>query len=101
MRALKILVIVMGLMIVGGLTVLFVVIAGRLSQPHPSATPAPPAANAPLTLPAGARIESMAIGGERLAVAVALPDGTRRIVIIDLATGRQQRVIPLRPAAAP
>jgi len=40
----------------------------------------------------------MSAGSNRLVVEIVLPDGNRRLVIIDLATGRQLGAIPLRTA---
>jgi hypothetical protein len=94
-RALKILVVVMGVMIVAGLTILIVVIAGRLSRGGPVAAPF---AAAPIELPAGARIETISVGGDRLVLDIVLPDGSRRLVIIDPATGRLLGTVPLRIA---
>ena len=91
MRGLKILVVVMGVMILAGVTILLVAIADRMSHSHSAASPI-----APIDLPAGARIETIGIGGDRLAVEMLLPSGDRRIVIIDLATGHQLGAIPLR-----
>ena len=93
-RALKLLVVVMGIMIVGGFAVLLVMIAGRLSRG--GSAPSPSIAAAPVELPAGARVEAMSIGADRLAVDVVLADGSRQIVIFDLATGRRLGTIPLR-----
>ena len=93
MRGLKILVAAMGVMILAGVTLLIVAIADRLSHPPAAASP-----TAPFDLPAGARIESLGVGANRLAVAILLPGGDRRIVIIDLATGRQLETVPLRIA---
>jgi hypothetical protein len=41
----------------------------------------------------------MSVGSERLVLEIVLPDGDRRLVIIDLATGRQLGAIPLRARA--
>ena len=96
MRALKILIIVMGLVILAGSATLIVVILGRLSKSGPGTAPPQPFAAAPIELPSGARVETMSTGGDRLVVEIVLPDGNRRLVIIDLATGRQLGAIPLR-----
>ena len=97
-RALKILVVVMGVMIVAGVAVLIVVIAGRVSRGGPG-TPSPtPFAASPIELPKGARIETMSTGSDRLVIDLVLPDGNRQLVIIDLATGRSLGTIPLRTA---
>jgi uncharacterized protein DUF6476 len=97
-RALKILVVVMGVMILAGVATLVVVIAGRLSHGGPGTPSAPPFAAAPIELPKGARIETMSAGGDRLIIDLVLPDGNRQLVIIDLATGRTLGTVPLRTA---
>ena len=96
MRTLKILVIVMAVVILAGSASLIVVIAGRLSKSGPRPALSQPFAAAPIELPSGARIETMSTGSDRLVVDIVLPDGDRRLVIIDLATGRQLGAIPLR-----
>ena len=97
MRALKILVVVMGVMILAGVATLVVVIAGRVSR-GAAGTSSQPFAAAPIELPAGARIETMSTGSDRLVIDLVLPDGNRRLVIIDLATGRSLGTVPLLTA---
>jgi len=94
LRALKIAVVVMGIMLVVGFAAMVAVIAGRLSRgpPVPSASRAP----APLEIPAGARIEAIGVGADRFALVVALPEGTREVIIVDIGSGRPLGVIPLR-----
>jgi hypothetical protein len=90
-----------GLMIIAGALALALVVGGTVlvaTVLHRLARPAPAIATAPLELPAGARIETMSLGGDRLVVDILLSDGTRRLVVIDLATGRQLGVIPLQTA---
>jgi uncharacterized protein DUF6476 len=96
LRPLKILVVVMGAMLVAGVVVLVVAIANRVGRPAGGTAGSRPFVAAPLDLPPGARIETMSLGSDRLALAVVLPDGERRLVIIDLASGRQLGTIPLR-----
>lgn len=96
LRALKVLVVVMGVMLVVGFTVLVVVIAGRLSRGGPAVSGSRPVAAAPLDLPAGARLETIGVGAERLVLAVVLPDGARELVIVDIASGRRLGSIPIR-----
>jgi hypothetical protein len=97
-RTLKVLVIVMGIMIVAGFAALVVMIAGRVSRGGPAIPPSTPLAAASLELPAGARIETIGVGAERLVIAVVLPDGNRELVIVDIASGRRLGMIPLRTA---
>jgi hypothetical protein len=98
MRGLKILVVVMGVMILAGVATLLVVIAGRVSRGGPATASSQPFAASPIELPKGARIETMSTGSDRLVIDLVLPDGNRRLVIIDLATGRFLGTIPLRTA---
>ena len=98
MRALKILVVVMGVMILAGVATLVVVIAGRLPHGGSGTPSSPPFAGSPIEQPAGARIETIGVGSDRLVLALVLSDGNRRLVIIDLATGRPLGAIPLRTA---
>lgn len=98
MAALKVLVVVMGVMLVAGVAVLIVAIAGRVSQKgHSSAGPQPFAA-APVDIPSGARIEAMSTGPDRLVLDLMLADGSRQLLVIDLASGRRLGTIPLRAA---
>lgn len=96
LRALKVLVVVMGVMLVVGFAALVAGVTGRLSRGSPGNSPSAPLAAAPLDLPAGTRIETIGVGAERLVLAVVLPDGTRELVIVDIASGRRLGSIPLR-----
>ncbi len=95
MRGLKILVVVLGVMIVVTFAVVVAVIAGRLSRGG-SAGAGRSFADTTLDLPRGARIEAMAAGTDRLVLELALPEGGRRLVVIDLATGARLGTIELR-----
>ena len=96
MRALKVLVVVMGIVIVIGFTALVVIIAGRLSRGGTATAPVAP--TAPVELPSGARIETIGVGADRIVLDLLLPDGKRELLVIDLASGRRLVTIPLRPA---
>ncbi len=82
MRALKILVVVMGVMIVAGTVALGVILVQRSGRG--SAAPLPPMT---LDLPPGSRIAGIAGAEGRFAVLVQRPDGDR-IVFLDAKTGR-------------
>lgn len=102
MRALKTLVIVMGIMLVGGFVALIISIASMTKHrettlPVPATTRVPYAAPA-IELPAGARIEAMALGADRLVLNIITPDGNRELLVLDLASGRRLGTIPLRAA---
>jgi len=97
-RALKIAVIVMGVLLVVGTVVLIGAIAARVS--HKGSESAMPRAFVaqPIDLPAGSRIEAMTAGPDRLVLNLLLADGTRQLLILDLATGQRLGTIPLRAA---
>jgi hypothetical protein len=97
-RTLKLLVVVMGVMLVAGVAILIVTIAGRVSPNRAGLATSPPFAAPVIDLPQGARIETMAVGPDRLVVDVVLADGTRQLLILDLVTGRRLGMIPLRTA---
>jgi hypothetical protein len=94
MRALKILVIVMGVMLVVGFAALVAVIAGRVSR-GPAATAAHGFGSQAIDIPRGARIEAMTTGSDRLILALELPEGGRQLVVIDLAKGVRLGTIEL------
>jgi hypothetical protein len=91
MRALKTLVVVMGIMLIGGFAALVAVIAGRLS--HNSA---PRSFATAIDIPPGARIEAMAAGVDRLVLDIILPEGGRQLLVIDLTTGAHLGIVELR-----
>jgi hypothetical protein len=101
-RALKILVAVMGVMLVVGFVALVVSIAYMAKHPQataPAAAAAPvPHTAAPIELPAGARIETMALGTNRLVLSIIMPDGNRELLVLDSTSGRRLGTIPLRIA---
>jgi hypothetical protein len=92
MRTLKVLVVVMGIMLIGGFAVLVAVIAGRLSYKGG----APRSFAAAIDIPRGARIEAMAAGADRLVLDVVLPEGSRQLLVIDLTTGARLGIVELR-----
>ena len=98
MRTLKILVVVMGIMLVAGVAILIVTIAGRVPRSGPGPATSLPFIAPPIDLPQGARIGTMAVGADRLVIDVILADGTRQLLILDLITGRRLGAIPLRTA---
>lgn len=98
MRGLKILIVVMGVMIIVGFAVLIAVIGGRLSRGGSAASAARPFTAAAIDVPRGARIEAMTAGTGRLVLELALPEGGRQLVVIDLATGARLGTIELRTA---
>lgn len=94
MRALKILVVVMGVMLVVGFAALIAIIAGRMSR-GPAAAAAHGFGSPAIEIPRGARIEAMTAGSGRLILALDLPGGERQLLIIDLAKGVRLGTIEL------
>ena len=89
MQALKIAVIVMGVLIVAGTTALVVLIGRRLASPALT----PSASVARLDEPAGSRIIAMARVSNGLALALSGGGQADRVIVIDPATGRVLRRI--------
>jgi hypothetical protein len=90
MRSLKVLVIAMGVILIGGMAALVVAVSGRI-EARRVASGAPTAATsaAPhrLSLPAGARILGTELAGDRLLVRVALAEGGEELWLIDARSG--------------
>jgi hypothetical protein len=86
MRALKVAVIVMGVLIVGGTGTLIAVVAHRISAPARVGGALPASIAAVLDEPAGTRIAGIAAVRDRLAVQLQ-GGGVDRVVLIDPATG--------------
>jgi hypothetical protein len=97
MRALKILVVVMGVMLVVGFAALVVVIAGRVPRGGHALTATRAFGSPSIDIPRDARIEAMTVGPDRLVIALALPEGSRQLLVIDLATGVRLGTIQLHP----
>ena len=95
MRALKALVIILGIVIVAGTTVLVTTIIQRGSRlagaPAPARPAASPASNGSaahaLALPAGAKVLESRLGEGRVLLRAALPDGGEALFVFDAATG--------------
>jgi hypothetical protein len=82
MRALKVLVVVMGLMIVAGVTVIGVVLVQRVSGPATSGA----AASVVLDEPTGTHITAVSALPDRLALILA-GGGPDRVVVVDVRSG--------------
>jgi hypothetical protein len=104
MRGLRLLVIVLGVLLIGGtlaLVVAIIVRAPRPSESRPESRLAVPKAapfDAVLDLPPGAVVQSVQSTGARLALHLVLPDGGQQIVILDPGSGARIGTIELRPA---
>jgi hypothetical protein len=82
MRMLKVAVVVMGVLIIGGVTLLVVVIAGRVSAPAGAPV------HAVLDEPAGTRIVAISALPDRVALQLQ-GGGPDRVVVLDLRSGRE------------
>ncbi len=101
MRALKVAVVVMGILIVVGLAVIAATIIKRTSSGDaaPASSGVLAAASfAPLTvsLPSDSMMIGAAVGDGKLVIQAELGDGTRRLVVVDLASGRELGRIDVR-----
>jgi hypothetical protein len=115
MRALKALVIVMGILILAGLAAVAFTVARRAGAPadEPVATGTPPGISAPaagagtpafgtvqVPLADGYAYDGATAEGGRLLVRLRGRDGRGRIVVLDLATGRRLGIVEVAPDAA-
>jgi hypothetical protein len=102
MRALKLLVVVMGVLLVAGTAALIAAIIDRAS--HRAAAPPLSAARgferAVIDLPAGARVLDSAAADGRLVVRIGLAEGGEQLILIDPASGARLGTIELRPASS-
>ena len=83
-QALKFLVIFMGVLIIAGLGVIVIALAGRMSDGDAGGAGFGTVA---LDLPKGAEVATAQADGNRLVLTVRLPDGHKRIIVLDLKTG--------------
>ncbi|HUC66733.1 MAG TPA: hypothetical protein VMA53_14945 [Stellaceae bacterium] len=104
MRALKVLVVVMGVLLLGGTVALVVAVIERARQhlAEPAAVPPPPPGRgfgrAVVDLPAGARVIAVEPAGDRLVVRIGLAEGGEALILIDARTGAKLGTIELRTA---
>lgn len=83
MRALKILVVAMGVLLVAGTAALVMAVVERVNHRPTSASPTLPRA-ATVELPPGAHVIATQATGERLVVRVGLSGGSEELLIFDL-----------------
>ena len=95
MRALKVLVIVMGVLIVAGTAVVIVTVAKRVSQAGRAASGSVAAS---LMLPAGCKVAEMTTIGDRLALRLEGEGDCGQILLVDPATAAVTGHIGLVPA---
>ena len=103
MRALKVLVIGMGLLLVAGVIALGFAVQYRLNHPRPVPAadagigPAGAAGATTVDLPPGARVVGAEASGDRLVVRVELAAGSEELIIVNLVTGAPVATVTLRP----
>jgi flagellar basal body-associated protein FliL len=100
MRALKLLVIALGVLLLAGIGALAAAVVWRINHVNPNA----PAKSAPpgvqrIVLPAGAKVIATDVGAGRLIVRIDIPGNGVRILVFDLATGAEVTTIELAPAS--
>jgi hypothetical protein len=106
MRALRLLVIVLGVLLVGGTLALVVAIIMR--SPHRSESPPADSQRADsaklaapydtvVDLPAAAAVQSIQPAGDRLFLHLVLPSGRQQIIVLDASSGVRRGTIELRP----
>ncbi|HXZ01355.1 MAG TPA: hypothetical protein VEI03_15255 [Stellaceae bacterium] len=101
MRALKVLVVVMGVLLVGGTAALILAIIDRAGHRAGPSSAAPRGFDGSVVdLPPGGRVIGVEAAGERLVVRVELPEGGEALILIDPRTGARLGTVELRPATA-
>jgi hypothetical protein len=109
MRALKVLVVVMGVLLVAGIIALGFAVQYRINHPRqaarvaagPAIGPAGAATAMTLDLPPGAKVVGAEASGDRLVVRVELATGGEELIIVNLVTGAPVATVTLRPRTAP
>lgn len=99
MRALKLLVVVMGVILAAGTIALIAAVVIRVRNGSVASVERASASTA-VALPAGARVAATEMAGDRLLVRVTLPQGGEQLLVFNLSTGARVATIELRPADA-
>jgi hypothetical protein len=100
MRALKLLVAGMGVLLALGTAALVWAVVYRVNHRPPAPVAAGTAGTTVVDLPPGARVESSEVAGDRLVLRLAMPDGGGRLLIFDLRSAASIGTIELRPGGA-
>ncbi len=98
MRAIKTVVIALGVLIVAGIAALVFMIADRLGAPGVVTRADRAYAPATVEIPNGASVVATQIEGERLILHVQLENGDMRFVVVNLSTGKEIGVVEVREA---
>ena len=94
MRALKLLVVVMGVLLVAGVVALGVAIAVRVQRGPVGEVAAPPLR---LSLPEGAHVTATELSGDRILIRLTLRDGGEEVLLLNARTGAEIAVIAAPP----
>jgi hypothetical protein len=97
-RALKILVIAMGVLIVVGVITLVALLVARAGKGPAPVGGGEVFADTTLALPAGSRVVSVQTAADRLVVEIDTGGGGRQLLILDPRSGRRIGGIALQPA---
>ena len=97
MRSIQALVIVMGILIVGGMTLVGYQIVTTVGESPSQAAPAS-FGEVELALPPGARVVDMASTEDRLVLRVEAGDGRQRLFVLDPSTGALVGTMVVTPA---
>jgi hypothetical protein len=93
MRALKVLVVVMGVLLIAGVVVVIVTIMSRMTQKATPAAPVPahlaPFGNTTVMLPPDSLVMEVQGTGDRIVLRLDLKDGTEMLLVLDAATGTE------------
>ena len=100
MRALKILVVALGVLLVGGSVALVVAVVSRIQHGPNLAVNADAAAPVRSILPAGSRILAAELSGDRVLVRLAMPDGGERLLLLNARNGAEIAVFEQRADGA-
>jgi hypothetical protein len=98
MRALKILVVAMGVLLVAGTVALVMAVVERVNH-RPTSASSTPARAATIELPPGAHVIATQATGDRLVVRIGLSGGSEELLIFDL-NGKRIATIALHASPA-
>ena len=105
MRALKVLVAVMGVLLIAGLAVVVVTIMSRMTQKTAPSAPVAvhlaPFGNTTVALPTDALVMEVQGAGDRILLRLDLKDGTEMLLVLDATTGTELGRIKLDHEKAP
>ena len=99
MRALKFLVILMGVLLVAGMATIVVIIVQRVATLDQRVAAAPGFDRASVELPPGASVLGTSAVDGRLVVRVGLAGGGDELILIDPQSGKRLGTIELKPTA--